>query len=215
MLARTYPGTNANREVVVRPSGRMAGWSRASTVATLVGLLFALVGLILLIACTNLGSMLMARGVGRMPEMTTRLALGASRQRVVRQLLTESALLALTGGLLGLVIGFLGMRALLSVNTAGLPRLGDGGTLMGMDWRVVGFTLVLSLVTGIVFGLVPAVVSSRTDLNAVIKGSSSRSGSGLGQNKTRSALVVVELALCVVLLVGAALMIRTSLALGS
>jgi predicted permease len=128
--------------------------------------------------------------------------------------MTESVLLAMVGGALGLVVGFLGMRALMSVNTAGLPRLGDGGSLLGMDWRVVGFTLALSLFTGVVFGLVPAIVSSRTDLNAVIKDSSSRSGSGFGQNRTRSALVVVELGLCVVLLVGAALMIRTSMALG-
>jgi predicted permease len=93
--------------------------------------------------------------------------------------------------------------------------LGEGGTLMGMDWRVVAFTLVLSLVTGILFGLVPALVSARTDLNSVIKDSSGRSGSGFRQNKTRSVLVTVEVALAVVLLVGAALLIRTTLALGS
>jgi predicted permease len=177
-------------------------------------ILLGAVAFVLLIACANVANLLLVRATGRRREIAIRSALGAGRGRILRQLLTESALLALTGGLVGLVVGFLGMRALLSVNTAGLPRLGDGGTLMGMDWRVVGFTLALSLVTGIVFGLVPALVSSRTDLNAVIKDSSSRSGSGFGQNKTRSALVVVELGLCVVLLVGAALMIRTSLALG-
>jgi predicted permease len=202
--------------------GENAGFTARTLQESMVGagarrtlwILLGAVAFVLLIACANVANLLLVRATGRRREIAIRSALGAGRARILRQLLTESALLALTGGLLGLVIGFLGMRALLSVNTAGLPRLGDGGTLMGMDWRVVGFTLVLSLVTGIVFGLVPAVVSSRTDLNAVIKGSSSRSGSGLGQNKTRSALVVVELALCVVLLVGAALMIRTSLALG-
>jgi predicted permease len=118
------------------------------------------------------------------------------------------------GGVLGLVAGFLGMRALLAVNTAGLPRLGEAGSLLGMDWRVVTFTLALSLATGTLFGLVPALAGSRTDLNAVIKDSSSRSGSGFRQNKTRSVLVTLEVGLAVVLLIGAALLIRTSLALG-
>ena len=120
----------------------------------------------------------------------------------------------MTGGVLGLVVGFLGIRALLSVNTAGLPRLGDEGTLMGMDWRIVSFTVALSVITGVLFGLVPALVTSRTDLNAVIKDASSRSGSGFRQNKTRSLLVVAELGLCVVLLIGAGLLIGTSLAIG-
>jgi hypothetical protein len=123
-------------------------------------------------------------------------------------------MLSMTGGILGLGLGFFGMRALLAVNTAGLPRLGEGGALMGMDWRVVAFTLVVSLVTGILFGLVPALVSARTDLSTVIKDASGRSGSGFRQNKTRSVLVTVEVALAVVLLIGAALLIRTSLALG-
>src|SRR6185312_16014987 len=108
-----------------------------------------------------------------------------------------------------------GMRWLLTVNTAGLPRLGQGGSLLGMDWRVVAFTVGLSIVTGVLFGLIPALVASRTDLNAVIKDSSGRSGSGFRQNKTRSILVLVEVSLAVVLLVGAALLIRTSFALGN
>ncbi len=175
-------------------------------------ILLGAVAFVLLIACANVANLLLVRATGRGREIAIRVALGAGRWRIVRQLLTESVLLSLTGGVLGLVLGFVGIRALLSVNTAGLPRLGDGGQLLGMDWRVVTFTLVLSLLTAVLFGLVPAIVSSRTDLNAVIKDSSSRSGSGFGQNKTRSALVVLELGLCVVLLVGAALLIRTSLA---
>ena len=114
-----------------------------------------------------------------------------------------------------MLAGYLGMRWLLTVNTAGLPRLGTGGSLLGMDWRVVAFTVVLSIVTGILFGLIPALVASRADLNAIIKDSSSRSGSGFRQNKTRSVLVLVEVSLAVVLLVGAALLIRTSLALST
>jgi len=177
-------------------------------------ILVGAVAFVLLIACANVANLLLVRATGRGREMAIRAALGAGRWRIVRQLLTESVLLSMTGGVLGLVLGFLGMRGLLAVNTAGLPRLGDAGSLMGMDWRIVTFTLALSLVTGILFGLVPALVTSRADLNAVIKDSGSRSGSGFGQNKTRSVLVVVELGLCVVLLIGAALLIRTSLAIG-
>ncbi len=177
--------------------------------------LFGAVGFVLLIACANVANLLLVRATGRRREIAIRAALGAGRWRIVQQLLTESVLLSVTGGILGLIVGFVGMRALLAVNTAGLPRLGDGGGLMGMDWRVVTFTLALSLVSGILFGLVPALVSARADLNAVIKDSSSRSGSGFRQNKTRSVLVLLEVALAVVLLIGAALLIRTSLALGS
>ena len=177
--------------------------------------LFGAVGFVLLIACANVANLLLVRATGRRREIAIRATLGAGRWRIIRQLLTESVLLSLIGGVLGLVLGFFGMRTLLTVNTAGLPRLGDDGGLMGMDWRVVAFTLGLSVVTGIIFGLVPALVSARTDLNSVIKDSSGRSGSGFRQNKTRSVLVTIEVALAVVLLVGAALLIRTSLALGS
>ena len=142
-----------------------------------------------------------------------RTALGAGRWRIMRQLLTESLMLSFAGGALGLLAGYWGMRWLLTVNTANLPRLGQAGSLLGMDWRIVLFTVGLSIVTGILFGLIPALVASRADLNAVIKDSSSRSGSGFRQNKTRSVLVLVEVSLAVVLLVGASLLIRTSLAL--
>ena len=173
------------------------------------------VGFVLLIACANVANLLLIRATGRRRELAVRAALGAGRWRVMRQLLTESLMLSLAGGVLGLIAGYAGMRALLTVNTAGLPRLGQEGSLLGMDWRIVAFTVVLSILTGILFGLIPALVASRTDLNAVIKDSSSRSGSGFRQNKTRSVLVLVEVSLAVVLLVGAALLIRTSLALGS
>jgi len=176
--------------------------------------LFGAVGFVLLIACANFANLLLARASGRGQDIAIRSALGAGRWRIVRQLLTESALLSTVGGMLGLVLGFVGMRALLAINTAGLPRLGESGTLMGMDWRIVAFTVGLAVVTGVVFGLVPAIAASRTDLGSVIKVSSGRSGSGFRQNKTRSVLVVAEIGLAVVLLVGAALLIRTSLALG-
>jgi predicted permease len=172
------------------------------------------VAFVLLIACANVANLLLIRATGRRKELAVRTALGARRWRIMRQLLTESLMLSFAGGALGLLAGYAGMRWLLTVSTAGLPRLGQAGSLLGMDWRIVVFTVVLSIVTGIVFGLIPALVASRTDLNAVIKDSSSRSGSGFRQNKTRSVLVLVEVSLAVVLLVGAALLIRTSLALG-
>jgi predicted permease len=182
-------------------------------VRTTLWILLGAVAFVLLIACANVANLLLVRATGRRREIAIRAALGAGRWRIVRQLLTESVLLSLVGGVLGLVLGFVAMRALLAVNTAGLPRLGEAGTLLGLDWRVVTFTLGLSIVTGIVFGLVPALVTSQSDLNIVIKDSSSRSGSGFRQNKTRSILVVAEVALAIVLLVGASLLIRTSLAL--
>jgi putative ABC transport system permease protein len=171
------------------------------------------VGFVLLIACANVANLLLIRATGRRKELALRTALGAGRWRIIRQLLTESLMLAFAGGALGLLAGYLGMRALLTINTAGLPRLGQAGALLGMDWRIVLFTVVLSVVTGIIFGLIPALVASRADLNAIIKDSSSRSGSGFRQNKTRSVLVLVEVSLAVVLLVGASLLIRTSVAL--
>jgi putative ABC transport system permease protein len=173
------------------------------------------VGFVLLIACANVANLLLVRATGRRRELAVRVALGAGRWRITRQLLTESLMLSLAGGAFGLLAGYLGMRALLTVNTAGLPRLDQAGSLLGMDWNIVLFTVVLSIVTGILFGLIPALVASRTDLNAIIKDSSSRSGSGFRQNKTRSALVLIEVSLAVVLLVGAALLIRTSLELGA
>ena len=130
-------------------------------------------------------------------------------------MLTESVLLSVTGGILGLVLGFIGVRALLAISPAGLPRIGEDGAAIGVDWRVLGFTLAVSLLTGIVFGLFPALSVSRTDLNSTLKESSNRSGTGFRQSKTRSLLVISEVSLALVLLVGAALLIRTFMALHS
>lgn len=192
------------QQALVGPDARRMLWT-----------LFGAVAFVLLIACANVANLLLARASARGRDIAIRSTLGAGRGRIVRQLLTESALLSAAGGVLGLVVGFIGMRALLAISTAGLPRLGESGTLMGMDWRVVAFTVGLSIVTGVVFGLVPATAASRTDLSSVIKDSGSRSGSGSGQNRTRSMLVVAEIGLAVVLLIGAALLVRTSLALGN
>jgi putative ABC transport system permease protein len=172
------------------------------------------VGFVLLIACANVANLLLARAAGRKREIAIRTALGGSRGRIVRQLLTESVVLALAGGALGLALGALGIRALLAVNTAGLPRVGENGAMVGMDWRVLMFTLVVAVGTGILFGLIPALSTSRADLTATFKEGGGRSGSGFRQNKARAVFIVTEVALALVLLVGSALLIRSAVALG-
>jgi predicted permease len=175
--------------------------------------LLGAVAFVLLIACANVASLLLVRAARRYREIAIRSALGAGRRRIVQQLLTESVLLATVGGALGIVIGFVAMRALLAIDTAGLPRLGPDGAWLGMDWRVLTFAVSLSLATGVLFGLVPAIASARVDLNTVIKSAGSRAGADRRDGKTRSAFVLGEIALAVVLLVGAALLIRTSIEL--
>jgi len=172
------------------------------------------VSFVLLIACANVANLLLVRATGRRREIAIRAAIGGSRGRIIRQLLTESVLLSLVGGLLGLFVGWAGIRALLSVNTAGLPRVGENGANVGLDWMVVAFTIAVSLLTGLIFGLIPALQSSKTDLTTTLKESAGRSGTGFRQNKVRSTLVVVEVALALVLLIGSALLIRTAIALG-
>ena len=171
------------------------------------------VSLVLLIACANVANLLLVRATGRRREIAIRAAIGGSRGRIIRQLLTESVVLSLAGGLLGLLFGVLGIRALLSINTAGLPRVGELGAAVSVDWRVLSFAFLVSLLTGIVFGLIPALQSSKTDLTTTLKESSGRSGTGFRQNKARSILVVTEVALALVLLIGSALLIRTAVAL--
>jgi putative ABC transport system permease protein len=172
------------------------------------------VGFVLLIACANVANLLLVRATGRRREIAIRAAIGGSRGRIVRQLLTESVVLSVAGGVFGLFLGWAGIRALLSINTAGLPRVGAEGANVGLDSRVVLFTIGMSLATGIIFGLIPALQSSKTDLTTTLKESSGRSGTGFRQNKVRSVLVVIEVALALVLLVGSALLIRTAMALG-
>ena len=172
------------------------------------------VSFVLLIACANVANLLLVRATGRRREIAIRAAIGGSRGRIIRQLLTESVVLSLAGGVLGLFVGWAGIRALLSVNTAGLPRVGEAGSLVGLDWRVVAFTMAVSLATGVIFGLIPALQSSKADLTTTLKESAGRSGTGFRQNKVRSILVVAEVALALVLLIGSALLIRTAMALG-
>ncbi len=176
-------------------------------------ILLGAVGFVLLIACANVANLLLVRASGRKREFAIRAAMGAGRVRIIRQLLTESIVLSLVGGILGLILGYAGVRALLAVSPAGLPRIGEHGAAVGVDWRVLAFTLGMALLTGILFGLFPAIGASRPDLNTTLKESSNRSGSGFRQNKARSLLVISEVSLALVLLIGAALLIRTFIAL--
>jgi putative ABC transport system permease protein len=171
------------------------------------------VSLVLLIACANVANLLLVHATGRRREFAIRAALGAGRGRIIFQLLTESVLLSVTGGFLGLVLGYAGLRGLLAISPGGIPRIGEDGSAIGIDWRVLAFTLGVSLFTGILFGLFPALGASRPDLNSTLKESSNRTGTGFHQSKARSLLVISEISLALVLLIGAALMIRTLLAL--
>jgi putative ABC transport system permease protein len=178
--------------------------------------LFVLIGavsFVLLIACANVANLLLVRAAGRKREFAIRSAMGAGRARIIRQLLTESVLLAVAGGVLGLTLGFVGVRALLALNPGDIPRIGEHGAAVGIDWRVLLFTLGVSVFTGILFGLFPAIGAARPDLNTTLKEGSNRSGTGFRQSKGRSLLVISEVSLALILLIGAALLIRTYIAL--
>jgi putative ABC transport system permease protein len=213
---KKYPNALAPKQGFTVETIRDAVVARVRT--SLLVLLGA-VAFVLLIACANLANLLLARAALRKRELSIRAALGAGQGRIVRQVLTESVLLSLAGGALGMYVGYFGVRYLLTINSGNLngpgtiPRIGQHGAAISLDWRVLLFTLAVSVLTGMLAGVIPAIKASRTDLATTLNESGSRSGTGLRQNKTRSALVVIEMALAMVLLVGAALLIRTFLGL--
>ncbi len=188
-------------------------------VKTALFILFGAVGFVLLIACTNVANLLLARAAVRQKELAIRSALGAGRWRIVRQLLTESVILAGLGGVLGFVLGAWGVRALLLLVPGNIPRLTDPGQAQTvfsvLDWRMAAFTVGISFLTGIVFGLFPALEISNPDVASTLKEASGRSATGRRHNRIRKTLVASEMALAVVLLASAALLIRTFIGLST
>ncbi len=167
--------------------------------------LFVAVGFVLLIACANVANLLLARAATRQREMVIRSALGASRWRIIRQLLIESLTLSVTGGVLGVLLALWGTDLLISFSPQSLPRASE----IHLDGQVIGFTFLISLLTGLLFGMVPAWQASRFNLNDSLKEGAGKMSEGKGRQRLRSLLVAGEVALALVLFIGAGLMIKS------
>ena len=182
---------------------------------TLLLILLAAVAGVLLIACSNVANLLLVRSTVRKREMAIRSAMGAERRRIIRQLMTESVVLSIIGGALGLALGLFGIRALLAINTAGLPRVGAAGAGVGLDWRLLAFTAAVAIGTGLIFGLMPALNATKLNLSGTLRDGTAGSGGSGSSSRVRSGLVVLEIALALMLVIGSGLLIRTSMALRS
>ncbi len=199
-LSGIYPEADKDIGAALTPlKDRMVG-----SVRGLLLLLLGAVGFVLLIACVNVANILLARGEARSQEIAVRSALGADAGRLVRQMLTESVLLALLGGALGLALASLGTRASLSALPATLPRADE----VGIDARVFWFSLIISLLAGVLFGLLPAFRATRHNLFGIVK-EGVRASSGRTRSRTQAVLITVQMALALVLLAGAGLLIRS------
>ena len=210
-LGADYPQTNANLGVGIIPAGtrvqpavELMGYTK-----TIVGGMMGLVGLVLLVACANVANLLLARATVRRREIAVRLALGARRRRLIRQLLTESVMLSTLGGAAGLVLAVW----LNELFRFGVPKV-DFATMdfdydLSLDYRVLGFTLAISVLTGVIFGLAPALQASRPDLVPTLKGETGDLGAGRRRFNLRNLLVVAQVALSLMLLVSAGLLVKS------
>jgi putative ABC transport system permease protein len=202
--AQEFPATHAGWTVHLRPLAlQVAGKTRP-----VLFILLGAVGFVLLIACANVANLLLCRSAGRRKEVAVRAAIGAGRGRIIRQLLAESVVLSALGGAIGLLLGAWGVRVILALSPPNIPRLHE----TTLDGHVLLFTAVISLATGIVFGLAPAWYASRVNLSEALN-AEGRSGTATGRHRTHGVLVIAEVALAVILLVGAGLMIQSFLRL--
>jgi len=197
-----YPNVVGQQLIMsFRPYQAMIGAGMRPFLLVLLGA----IGFVLLIACANVANLFLARGSSREREIAVRVAMGASRVRLIRQLLTESMLIALAGGALGLAVAGSGLGSLLAMAPSNLPRLGD----IHVDGWTFAFTFLISILTGAVFGIAPALYATKTNLSETLKEGEGRASAGVGRARLRQGLVIGELALSLVLLAGAGLMIAT------
>jgi predicted permease len=205
-LQQLYPTTNAKKTSpkVFALHGEVVGGYQAALM-----MLLGAVGLVLLIACSNLANLQLSRASARHKEFAIRAALGASRMRLIRQQLTETSVLGLIGGTLGLLLAWQGIKFLMALSPASLPRANQ----VGIDFRVLAFTLIISLLAGLIFGLIPALQASKVDINKELKGSGKGTGDAGQRNRARSMLMVSEIAISLVLLITAGLLVKSFLRL--